>query len=102
MKQISQARTDTREFFRTKASPPDYPTDYPASRSLAAGISLSFKYYKTIGSYRQWNALSNKEFIANGISVETRIALFDEEHLVDKTANKIFLGTFLECGIGFL
>ena len=45
----------------------------------------------------------NKEFCANEISlhVETRIALIDEKHLVDKTV-KIVLGTFSECGIGFL
>ena len=42
---------------------------------------------KTIGN---WNVLLNKEFCTNGISlrVETRIALFDEKHLIDKTVKK--------------
>ena len=45
----------------------------------------------------------NKKLCANGISlrVEIRIALLNEEHLVNKTV--IFaLALFLECGIGFL
>ena len=45
----------------------------------------------------------NKELCANGISlrVETRIALLNEEHLIDETV-KFSLALFLECGIGFL
>ena len=45
----------------------------------------------------------NKEFCTNGISlhVETRIALLDEKHLIDRTVI-FFLDTFLECRIGFL
>ena len=39
----------------------------------------------------------------NGISlrVETRIALLNEEHLINETV-KFSLALFLECGIGFL
>ena len=45
----------------------------------------------------------NKELCANGISlrVETRIALLNEDHLVNETV-KFALALFLECGIGFL
>ena len=44
-----------------------------------------------------------KELCANGISlrVETRIALLNEEHLINETV-KFSSALFLECGISFL
>ena len=52
---------------------------------------------------KKWNVFLNKELCTNGISlhVETRIALLDEKHLIDRTVI-FFLDTFLECRIGFL